>query len=498
MLKPALVKTLFLFAGFIFFASALPAPADTIFFKNGARLDIAKTWQDDGQIKCELYGQQVGYPLKDVLRVEKSTALTAPSDKGGAPAHQQTAADIRRELDILTLHNAAIELADKGNLLEALDKEKQAYRLNPDNEGVRTSLGILYNSLGVEKKKQGDYDGALQQLQSADEYAPQERQIKKNIAVVYIEMARQAMEKNDYRQAQTLLDTALKYDPLNPHIFVSSGRIAYIGNNYAKAEQDWTRALELAPGLNDVREQMQKLQIEKKLEDGFEIRERDTFSIKFERTQNRELADALMQVLRDAYREVGRDFDLYPDSTVPVIVYPQSDLGQLTYFPDWAAGAYDGKIRFGENIWKQNLHMKAVLYHEYTHVLVRMAAGSNVPFWLNEGLAEYEARTFKAPHMIGGRKKMLHGAQRLFSLNELSEMTIASLSGLQPQAIELAYAQSESFVTWLIEKYSIRDMRSLLTRLGRGEDIQAAMRGELHEELPALEQKWREQLTDAQ
>jgi tetratricopeptide (TPR) repeat protein len=495
MLKPALLKNLL--ACFMLVTPALPARADTIFFKNGARLDIAKTWQADGQIKCELYGQEAGYPLKDVLRVEKNTAPPAPADNGGAPVGQQTAAGIRRELDILTLHNAAMELADKGSIRDALDKEKQAYKLNPDNERVRTSLGVLYNSLGVEKQQQGDYEGALQLLRSAEEYAPQELQIKKNIAVVYIEMARQAMEKNDYRQAQALLDTATGYDPFNPHIFDSSGRIAYIGNNYAKAEQDWARALELAPNLGDVREQLQKLQKEKKLEDGFEIRERDNFSIKFEGTQNRELADALMQVLRDAYREVGRDFDLYPDSTVPVIIYPQSDLGRLAYFPDWAAGSYDGKIRFGENIWKQNLQMKAVLYHEYTHVLVRMAAGGNVPFWLNEGLAEYEARTFKAPHMIGGRKKMLHSAQRLFPLSELADMNIPALSRLQPQAIELAYAQSESFVTWLLEKYSFRDMRSLLTRLGRGEDIQAAVRGELNEELTILEQKWREQLKGA-
>jgi tetratricopeptide (TPR) repeat protein len=493
---PIHVRINILLAYLIFSAAALPARADTIFFKNGARLDIAGTWEAEGQIKCMLYGQEVGYPLKDVLRVEKSPAQQAPPDTGGTTAGVQAAADIRRELDILSLHNAAMELAKKGNLSAALEKEKQACRLDPGNEGVRASLGALYNSLGIERQKQDDYDGALQQFQHAAEYAPQEPQIKKNIAVVYIEMARLAMEKNNFRQAQASLDTAMAYDPLNPYIFVSSGRIAYIGNNYAKAEQDWVRALELAPNMDDVREQLQKLRKEKKLEDGFEIRERDNFSIKFEGTQNRELADTLMQVLRDAYHEVGRDFDLYPDSTVPVIVYPQGDLGQLAYFPDWAAGAYDGKIRFGENIRKQNLHMKAVLYHEYTHVLVRMAAGVNVPFWFNEGLAEYEARRFKTPRMIGSREKLLRGAQRLLTLSELADMNIPSLSKLQPQVIELAYAQSESFVTWLIEQYSFRDMRGLLARLGRGETVQAAVSSELHEELPVLEQKWREQLKD--
>jgi len=484
---------IFAFVLLMCLVATLPARADTIFFKNGARLDIAKTWQEDGLVKCEMYGQAVAYPLKDVLRVEKNTAPPPAADAGAAPAKQQTPAEIKRELDVLNLHNAAMELAGKGKIPEALDKEKQACKLNPDNEAVRTSLGILYNSLGVEKKKQGDFDGAMQQMQYAREYAPQEVQIKKNIAVVYVEMAQQAIARDQLSQGQELLLKAKEYDAHNPYVYVFSGRIAYLGNNYEKAQQDWTRALELAPNLKDVQEQLQKLRREQALEEGFQVRERDNFSLKFEGSQNRDLADSLLQVLRDAYREVGRDFDIYPESVVPVIIYPQSDLGQLEYFPDWASGTYDGKIRFGENIWKQNLHMKAVLYHEYTHVLVRIATQDRVPFWLNEGLAEYEAHRFKPPRMIGGREKMLHSAQRLYTTQELAGLNIAALSRLGPGGVELAYAQSESFVTWLIEKYSFRDMRSLLARLGRGENIETAVRGDLNEELAVLEQKWLEQ-----
>jgi len=471
--------------------TVFPAGADTIFFKNGARLDIGETWQEDGQIKCRIYGEVAGYPLRDVLRVEKST-LSASA----AAVKPKTPVEIKRDLEVLTLHNQAVELAKAGRSQDALQLEKQAYKLNPDNNSVRATLGALYNALGVERKKQGDFEGAVELLNAALEYAPQEPQIQKNIAVVYVEMAQQAVSKNDFRQGRAFLDSAMEHDRGNPHIYALSGRIAYLENNYARAEQDWTRALELDPQLLDVREQLARLRREKSLEDGFEIRERDNFSIKFESAHNRELADGVMQVLRDAYREVGRDFDLYPDSAVPVIVYTQAELGQLDYFPDWASGAYDGKIRFGENIWKQNLHMKAVLYHEYTHLLVRMAAGSNAPFWLNEGLAEYEARGFKTPGMTGGREKLLHTATRLFTLSELSGMNIQVLSKLPPRAIELAYAQSESFMKWVIDKYSIRDIRALLSRLGKGENIQAAVLGALNEELAALEQKWREQLKD--
>ena len=89
---------------------------------------------------------------------------------------------------------------------------------------------------------------------------------------------------------------------------------------------------------------------------------------------------------------------------------------------------------------------------------------------------------------------LLHTAKKLFTVSELSGMNIAALSKLPPQAIELAYAESESFIKYLIEKYSFRDLRSLLTRLSKGEDIQKAVQEELNEELAVLEKKWFEEL----
>ncbi len=475
--------------------AAMPAaaPADTIFFRNGARLDIGEAWVDAGQVKCRMYGEVVGYPLKDVLRVEKNEPPAAPT----AASPVRTPAEIRRDLDILTLHNSAIGLASAGKTEEALAKEKQAYALDPRNDAVRATLGSLYNELGVERKKRNDFEGAVQMLKTALDYAPGEPQIGKNLAVLYVEMARQALDRNDFRQGRAFLALASEQDPRNARIYALAGRIAYLENDYAGAEQNWRHALQLEPQLRDVREQLDRLGREKSLESGFETRERDNFVIKFEGARNREFADSLMQALRDAYREVGRDFDLYPDSPVPVIVYPQADLGQLDYFPDWAAGTYDGKIRCGENIRTKGGQMKSVLYHEYAHVLVRMATGGNAPFWLNEGLAEYEARQFKTPGMIGGRERLLRTSARLFPLSELSGMPVSVLSKLAPRAVELAYAQSESFVRWLIDRYSFRDMRSLLELLGKGEKIEAAVQRSLNEDLASLEQQWREQVLAA-
>lgn len=43
--------------------------ADTIFLRNGTRIENVETWEQGRLIKCSRYGSVVGYPRRDVLRV---------------------------------------------------------------------------------------------------------------------------------------------------------------------------------------------------------------------------------------------------------------------------------------------------------------------------------------------------------------------------------------------------------------------------------------------
>ena len=47
------------------------AGADTIFFKSGSRLDVKEAWEEDGQVKCVMFGSVVAYPKEDVERIVK-------------------------------------------------------------------------------------------------------------------------------------------------------------------------------------------------------------------------------------------------------------------------------------------------------------------------------------------------------------------------------------------------------------------------------------------
>ncbi|MFH2138416.1 MAG: hypothetical protein ABII88_07885 [Candidatus Omnitrophota bacterium] len=403
---------------------------------------------------------------------------------------------LKSELSILH-HNYAMQLSEEGEWLKAIDQEEAAYELAPEEEIVKTALAKLYNSYALELKDLKRFRDALSKLDRALEYAPDQPQIKKNIAAVYLNLAYNAFDNNEYENADGFLRLAKEFNPEEAYIYVLSGEIAYKKDNYILAENEWKKSLELNPSLYEVKLRLEKLKQEKDLEGSFNYQEIENFKLKFEGLEKMEMADSAAQILRNAYRDVGQDLDVYPNNIVPVIIYPDSKLQQLDYFPDWASGVYDGKIRLGEHLGENTLLMKAVLYHEYTHVLVRILGHDNVPLWLNEGLAEYQAKQFIKPeHRKERRKELLKAARKgtIFSIEELSNMDLSRLNQCSPYRLQMVYTQSESFVTYLIKRTSLYDLRTLLVYLGKGMNMYKAVKKALYVDIEVLERDWKAEL----
>ena len=101
----------------------------------------------------------------------------------------------------------------------------------------------------------------------------------------------------------------------------------------------------------------------------------------------------MLKALERAYNRVGTDLSYYPSVRVPVILYTKKDYRSLTASPEWSGGLYDGKIRLPiGGAAHMTPMLRGVLFHEYTHVVVRELTKGNCPSWLNEGLAEYSGR----------------------------------------------------------------------------------------------------------
>jgi len=56
---------------FIVLMSPSLAGADAIILKNGNRIEAERVWEEDGEYKCDQYGGVVGFPKREVLRIER-------------------------------------------------------------------------------------------------------------------------------------------------------------------------------------------------------------------------------------------------------------------------------------------------------------------------------------------------------------------------------------------------------------------------------------------
>ncbi len=474
--------------------------ADTIFFKNGMRLDVEEVWEESGQIKCSMYGAEYSYVKEEIDRIERERGKSSENNDSLPLNSENTESDVtsRSELsESLRYHKEALSLVEEGKWPAAIEMEKKAYDTALDKKSAGEALSAFYNQYAVIFQKKGQYQESLQQLEHALTYVPDSEKALGNTAIVYLIMAHKEYNKRKYGAARVLLTKALSYDLENPNIYLLSGKIAYNGNDYNDAKNAWQKALRLNPELEEARFLLLKLDKERNIEGKLKEYESGDFVIKFRCVRNVALADKTIKVLKKAYIDVGADLDTYPNEKISVIIYPKGDINELGYFPDWAAGQYDGKIRFPENLAQRGEFFKVVLYHEYTHAIVHMKGGRGIPLWLNEGLAEYEAGRCKSNSMRDSSKKLLLSAKNqnaLIPVTTLSRMNGFSLSRLSPEMRRLVYVQSESFVAYLIKRYSLFDVKSVVIAIGKGKPALETITKIFNNDINVLYQAWRDQL----
>lgn len=124
------------------------------------------------------------------------------------------------------------------------------------------------------------------------------------------------------------------------------------------------------------------------------------------------------------------------------------------------------------------------LVHEGTHILVAQAIDSplaNIPAWLNEGLAMF----FESPN--SGRQKTLNQA---ISKGELKPLKTMSTVPGKPQDVRIFYAQSQDVTKYLIGKYGMENMASLLKELNQGTNIAQAVLEVYGFDLMELQKEW--------
>jgi tetratricopeptide (TPR) repeat protein len=191
--------------------------------------------------------------------------------------------------------------------------------------------------------------------------------------------------------------------------------------------------------------------------------------------------DEVLALLGEARGAIDGRYGFANPKAVTVEIYPeQADFAVRTFGTPGGAG-YLG-VCFGNlvtmnspagNVGVQS-NWKAVLWHEYTHVVTLGLSRNKMPRWLSEGISVWEER--RRDRAWGRRltakfQKMLRGKE-LVPLGALSRAFLDAKSG---EHVMFAYFESALAVEFLVERYGFDALKAILRDLGEGAEINAAI-----------------------
>jgi tetratricopeptide (TPR) repeat protein len=267
--------------------------------------------------------------------------------------------------------------------------------------------------------------------------------------------------------AQQSLERALSLMPSYTTASLLLGDILYREGDAAGAVRVYDAALKYDPANATVKERLDKASRDAELHSGFYQAQGAHFTVLFEGPADEQLASRALEILDAAYWRVSTALGVFPERVIPVILYTQEQFHDITRSPQWAAGAYDGRIRIPmRGALANERELERVLTHEFTHALVQSVAPKGVPTWLNEGLAV----TFE-PDGEGWTESELTSSDRRLTLEQLAK----GFGGLSSSDARIAYAQSAAVVRTLLNQGGPTVVVSILQDLARGESFAAAL-----------------------
>ena len=267
--------------------------------------------------------------------------------------------------------------------------------------------------------------------------------------------------------AQQSLEHALALAPGFTTASLLLGDILYRGGDIDEAIRVYEAATKYEPANATLKERLDKLRREAELHSGFYQSQGAHFTVLFEGPADEQLAARALELLEAAYWRVGTALSTFPERVIPVVLYTQEQFHDITRSPQWAAGAYDGRIRIPvRGALANERELERVLTHEFTHALVQTVAPSGVPTWLNEGLAV----TFE-PDGEAWADSQLASSETRLTLDQLGR----GFGALSTTDARVAYAQSAAVVRALLEQGGPPVVIGILQDLGRGDPFAAAL-----------------------
>jgi tetratricopeptide (TPR) repeat protein len=350
----------------------------------------------------------------------------------------------------------------------------------PDTAG--RDVYVQHMKAGAGQIKSGDYQAARESFKQALQYDDADFSAHLGLGIAYYQLG-------DDRLAEQELNRAAEINPKEATAYQFLGELYYRKDDLKTAALYWGKAVALNPSETVLRARLDRIRKEHKAEKTFNREVTRHFLTKYEGRERIETGKIVLRILEDAYGVVGRALSLYPDHEIQVILYSGQQFQDITDAPGWSSGIYDGKIRIPiGGIERETPGLRKLLYHEYTHAVVR-AITPRCPTWLNEGLAQY----FEGRRINSQQRAVLKHIVQSGKLPPLQNLE-GSFMGLGGSQAEHAYVFSLSAVHYMIETFGMNRVRGVLDELARGADTSRALSRGIMLSSEEFERRWKQSL----
>ena len=211
---------------------------------------------------------------------------------------------------------------------------------------------------------------------------------------------------------------------------------------------------------------------------------------------NSAFGQKLMDIAVKSLDRLANEAGVESTGEISIVIFPSAEemREQLVYTQEWAGGVAFGEydlIMIGISPADSRRWAEEVIPHEIAHLITENSfincQAVRIPLWLNEGIAVYA----EGP-LSWKRRDQVDAALIDETLPALK--TLRYTFPIDGDEADLAYSQSASVVTYLIDTYGVEKMHALVENIRSGKTIDQALRVIYGLNTDELDQIWRASL----
>lgn len=422
------------------------------------------------------------------LTPTQAPALVAPPASASGQLRPFTSSSIP-DAQYAAALDAIHALIERGQDAEA---ETRLAALPPEvlnREPIRQAASVLWNNLGALRQSSRGAAVAIAAFKAAVALAPHDQTPRVNLTHAYAEAKDPALTRE-------FLEETIRLAPNDPVAHLALADLLYDKDDLAGALLHLEHGRQLTPPDSPQRPYLDvvaaRVSRAEKAEQKFSARESSHFLVKFNGNEDYDTWTKVLDILEEAYREIGQKFSYFPPRPITVVLHTRETFQGATGSPVWADGLYDpllGRIQIPtQGALTDQAWLARVLRHEFVHALLHQRAEhARIPQWLNEGLAMQLAGD-PWPDL----DRIVQGEVTLIPLDRLE----GGWTGFPATLATVAYLEGNSATAYLIERYGMGKVQDLIESLAGRQPVAAAIKDRLFISYDEFQQRWTNHLNE--